>query len=153
VREGDAIVGLAASGLHSNGYSLVRRVLGDEKAPDFLLTPTAIYARKLLALADEVEVHAAAHITGGGIPGNVGRALPDGLRTRIDTASWPRPAVYDWLAERGVSDDEVSAMFNLGLGMLVVTPNGDRAANLLSNMDVAAYVVGEVTRERGEEAR
>jgi phosphoribosylformylglycinamidine cyclo-ligase len=144
VREGDAIVGLAASGLHSNGYSLVRRVLGDDEPPGFLLTPTAIYARKLLALADAVEVHAAAHVTGGGIPGNVGRALPDGLGARIDTTAWPRPAVYDWLAERGVSEGEMDATFNRGLGMLVVTPDGERAAAVLKDLGVEAYVVGDV---------
>jgi phosphoribosylformylglycinamidine cyclo-ligase len=145
VREGDAIVGLASSGLHSNGYTLVRRVLGDDEPPDFLLTPTAIYTRKLLALADEVEVHAAAHVTGGGIPGNVGRALPADLHATIDWSAWPRPPVYDWLAERGVSEDEMLATFNMGLGMLVVTPDATRAIGVLNDLGVTAWPVGSVT--------
>ena len=145
VREGDAIVGLEASGLHSNGYSLVRRVLGDEEPPEFLLTPTAIYTRKLLALAEEVEVHAAAHVTGGGIPGNVGHALAKGTHADIDWSAWPRPAVYDWLADRGVSDDEMRATFNLGLGMLVVTPDALRATAVLKDLGLNAWRVGSVT--------
>ena len=142
VREGDAIVGLEASGLHSNGYSLVRRVLGDEEPPDFLLTPTAIYTRKLLALAEEVEVRAAAHVTGGGIAGNVGRALPNGWRADIDWSAWPRPRVYDWLADSGVTADEMRATFNLGLGMLVVTPDAEDALTTLAALGVEAWVVG-----------
>ena len=145
VREGDAIVGLEASGLHSNGYSLVRRVLGGDDPPDFLLTPTAIYARQLLALGDEVEVHAAAHVTGGGIPGNVGRALPEGLEPDIDFQAWPRPEVYDWLADRGVSELEMLRTFNLGVGMLVVTPDGAEAASMLTSLGVRAWVIGQVT--------
>ena len=144
VREGDAIVGLASSGLHSNGYSLVRRVLGDEPPPDFLLTPTAIYARKLLALAEEVEVHAAAHVTGGGIPGNVGRALPKGFDPDIDFRAWPRPEVFDWLTDRGVSELEMLATFNLGIGMLVVTPDAEDAVSWLAAVGVEAWAIGEV---------
>jgi phosphoribosylformylglycinamidine cyclo-ligase len=144
VRAGDAIVGLAASGLHANGYSLVRRVLGDEEPPDFLLSPTAIYARKLLALADDVEVHAAAHVTGGGIPGNVGRALPTGLEPDIDFRAWPRPKVYEWLADRGVSELELLATFNLGIGMLLVMPDAAAAIARLAAAGVDAWVIGEV---------
>lgn len=151
VREGDAIVGLAASGLHSNGYSLVRHVLGDDAPPPDLLEPTAIYARKLLALADEVEVHAAAHITGGGIPGNAGRPLPKDLGARIDLSAWPRPEIYEWLSARGVSEDELRNTFNLGLGMLVVTPDGPRAADVLGKLGVSSWVVGAVTRGPGVE--
>jgi phosphoribosylformylglycinamidine cyclo-ligase len=145
VRKGDALVGLASSGLHSNGYSLVRLILertGEDPTPE-LLTPTAIYARKLLALADEVEVHAAAHITGGGIEGNLHRALPKGLDARIDYGSWERPSVFGWLAERGVSEEEMRSTFNMGLGMVVVTPDGKRAVAAFSKLGIDAFVVGE----------
>ena len=145
VRDGDTIVGLAASGLHSNGYSLVRRVLGDDQPPDFVLTPTAIYARKLLAVAADVEVHAAAHVTGGGIPGNAGRAVPDGLEPDIDFQAWPRPAVYDWLGDRGVSELEMLATFNLGVGMIVITPAAGDVIARLTDLGVDAWVIGQVT--------
>lgn len=146
VREGDAVVGLASTGLHSNGYALVREILErtGEQTPPELLEPTAIYARKLLALAGDVEVHAAAHVTGGGIAGNLPRALPEGLGARIDPTAWDRPAVFGWLAERGVSEDEIRGTFNLGLGMLVCTPEGERAASILTELGVRAWLVGEV---------
>jgi phosphoribosylformylglycinamidine cyclo-ligase len=144
VRAGDAIVGLAASGLHSNGYSLVRRVLAGDEPPDFLLTPTVIYARKVLALAEDVEVHAAAHVTGGGIPGNVGRALPAGAEPDIDFRAWPRPEVYDWLSDRGVSELEMLATFNLGIGMLVITPDADDAIRALAAVGVESWAIGAV---------
>lgn len=153
VREGDVIVGLEASGLHSNGYSLVRRVLGDDEPAGELLTPTAIYARKLLALADEVEVRAAAHVTGGGIPGNAGRALPRSLGARIDLSAWPRPTIYDWLSNRGVSEDEIRVTFNLGLGMLVVVPDADAALRVLNDLGVTGWAVGVVTSEPGVDLR
>jgi phosphoribosylformylglycinamidine cyclo-ligase len=146
VREGDALVGLASSGLHSNGYSLVRLILertGEDPTPE-LLTPTAIYARKLLALAEEVEVHAAAHITGGGIEGNLHKAVPKGLDAEIDYAAWERPGVFGWLAERGVPEKEMRTTFNLGVGMIVVTPDGEAAVEALSKLGLDAFVVGEV---------
>jgi phosphoribosylformylglycinamidine cyclo-ligase len=142
VRAGDAIVGLAASGPHANGFSLIRSVLGpDELASDELLAPTAIYARRVLALRRTAEVHAAAHVTGGGIAGNIDRALPDGLGARIDTAAWPRPAYLDWLAARGISEADQRETFNLGLGFLLVVPDGDAATAALGPH---AWVVGEV---------
>jgi phosphoribosylformylglycinamidine cyclo-ligase len=144
VREDDDIVALAASGLHSNGFSLVRRVLGDDDPPPGLLAPTAIYARKLLALADEVEVRAAVHVTGGGIGGNLPRALPNGLGAHIDLSTWERPGIYDWLSERGISEEEMRATFNLGAGMLVITPDGARGAEVLNGLGVSAWVAGRV---------
>ncbi len=151
VRDGDAIVAVASNGLHANGYALIRRVLdaGGAEPGDELLTPTAIYARKVLALADEVEVHAAAHVTGGGIAGNLSRALPDGLGARVVLSSWERPAVFAWLAEQGISEDELRATFNLGVGMLVVAPDGGRAADVLSELGVSAWVAGEVASGAG----
>jgi phosphoribosylformylglycinamidine cyclo-ligase len=146
VRESDEVVALASNGLHSNGFSLVRRVLADwdGEAPPGLLAPTAIYARKLLTLAGQVEVHAAAHVTGGGIAGNLRRAIPDGLGAIVDTTTWDRPGIFDWLVQRGVSEDEMRATFNLGIGMFVVTPEGRRAADLLNELGVSAWIAGEV---------
>ena len=151
VRERDAVVGLASSGLHANGYSLVRNVLdrtGEEPVPD-LLVPTAIYARKLLAAAGEVEVHAAAHITGGGIAGNLARAVPDGLGATIDVSAWPRPPVFGWLAERGVGGQEMAATFNLGIGMALCVPDGVACAEALGRLGVQAWVIGQVTGSPG----
>jgi phosphoribosylformylglycinamidine cyclo-ligase len=150
VREGDAIVAIASSGLHSNGFTLVRRLLSERgiAAGDELLVPTAIYTRKALALGGEVEVHAAAHVTGGGIAGNLARALPDGLGAVVRLSSWERPPVFEWLAEQGISEGELRATFNLGVGMVVVTPDGARATEVLSGLGVSAWVAGAV--ESGE---
>ncbi len=146
VRAGDEIVALASNGLHANGYALVRRLVdaSGSMAGDELLVPTAIYARKVLALAAQVEVHAAAHVTGGGIPGNLARALPGGLGATVELSSWERPPVFEWLAEQGVSDEELRSTFNLGAGMLVLTPEGGRAVDVLADMGVSAWVAGRV---------
>lgn len=150
VRAGDALVGLPSSGPHSNGFSLIRRLLGeDEKPPEALLEPTAIYCRKLLAAVERADVHAASHITGGGIAGNVERVLPDDLGATIRMSAWRRPEVFDWIASRGVSEDEMRAVFNLGLGMVVFAPDGGALCAALRAEGVDAFVVGEVTREPG----
>lgn len=151
VRDGDAIVAIASNGLHSNGFALVRRVL-DAKGTepnDELLTPTAIYARKVLRVSEEVEVHAAAHVTGGGIAGNLSRALPDGLRAVVHLSSWERPPVFEWLAEQGIAEEDLRATFNLGIGMLVVTHEGARAAEIFSGLGVSAWVAGVVEAGKG----
>lgn len=155
VREGDDVVALASNGLHANGFSLVRRVLQEtgEEAGEELITPTAVYARKVLDLGREVEIHAAAHVTGGGIPGNLARALPDGLGARVDLSSWERPAVFDWLSERGVAEEELRATFNLGAGMLVLVPEGARAVKSLAGLGVSAWVAGSVSAGSGVELR
>jgi phosphoribosylformylglycinamidine cyclo-ligase len=143
VRSGDDVVALAASGLHSNGFSLVRRVLGDDDPPQGLLAPTAIYARKLLVLAEEVEVRAAVHVTGGGIGGNLPRGLPDGLGAHVDLSTWQRPGIYEWLADRGITEDEMRSTFNLGVGMIILTPEGAKAADVLAGLGVEAWVAGQ----------
>lgn len=144
VQAGDEIVALASSGPHSNGYSLIRRVLAStsDAPPDDLLAPTAIYARKLLALARETEIHAAAHITGGGIADNVARALPDGLGATIDLTTWERPPVFRWLTEQGVSEADLRSTFNLGIGMALLCPNGAAAVEILGAAGVEAWVAG-----------
>ena len=162
VAPGDAIIGLASSGLHSNGYSLARKVLERSGAgPDTelegrplleqLLAPTRIYVKPLLGLLAEIEVRALAHITGGGLPENLPRVLPDDTAAVIDAASWRRPAVFDWLqAEGGIADAEMYRTFNCGLGMAVVVPaaQADRAVELLEAAGEQAWVAGRI--ERGE---
>jgi phosphoribosylformylglycinamidine cyclo-ligase len=124
VDEGDAVVGLPSAGVHANGFTLVRRVLGEEDyAGDDLLAPTRLYLDDARRLRDRA--HALAHVTGGGILGNLSRVLPDGLRAEIDWNAWERPAVFHWLA-RHVAEDELRRVFNLGIGYLaVVADPGD----------------------------
>jgi phosphoribosylformylglycinamidine cyclo-ligase len=124
VDEGDAVVGLPSAGVHANGFTLVRRVLEQEDyAGDDLLAPTRLYLDDARRLRDRA--HALAHVTGGGILGNLSRVLPDGLRAEIDWNAWERPAVFHWLA-RHVAEDELRRVFNLGIGYLaVVADPGD----------------------------
>jgi phosphoribosylformylglycinamidine cyclo-ligase len=120
---GDVVVGLASSGLHTNGFSLVRELLGDDDIDaDLLLTPHRLYVHEVRELRAQVDVRALAHVTGGGILGNLSRVLPAGIEARIDWNSWERPPVFAWLAERGVEEDELRRVFNLGIGMCAVVP-------------------------------
>jgi len=122
-RAGDIVVGLPSSGLHTNGFTLVRSLLGDEEIDaDLLLTPHRLYLQDVRRLRVEADVRALAHVTGGGILGNLSRVLPDGIDARIDWSSWERPRVFEWLAERGVDEDELRRVFNLGIGMCAVVP-------------------------------
>jgi phosphoribosylformylglycinamidine cyclo-ligase len=162
VGPGDALLALASSGLHSNGYSLVRRVLEragigyDQVLPelgrsvgDELLEPTRIYAPHLVdLLAVGVEVHSLCHVTGGGLPGNLPRCLPSGLVGRIDRSSWTVPPIFRLLAELGpVDDDELARATNLGIGMVVVLPAAEveRASSFLTARGIPAWVLGEVS--------
>ena len=121
VEEGDAVVGLPSAGVHANGFTLVRRVLEDEDyAGDDLLAPTKLYLEDVRRLRDRV--HAFAHVTGGGILGNLARAVPTGLRAELDWEAWERPPVFAWLA-RHVGEDELRRVFNLGIGYLAVMPD------------------------------
>src|SRR5262245_36472866 len=145
-RAGDAIIGLASSGAHSNGYSLIRRLLAETGSGpqttvdganlhDLLLAPTRIYVRALLALLREITVHSIAHVTGGGPSGNIPRTLPPGVEAMIDPRRWSRPAVFDWLQAAGrIEDAEMYRTFNCGLGMtLCVAPgDADRALAILA---------------------
>ncbi|HEY7207480.1 MAG TPA: phosphoribosylformylglycinamidine cyclo-ligase [Gaiellaceae bacterium] len=118
---GDAIVGFPSSGLHTNGFSLVRELLGDD---DFdaamLLAPHRLYLDDVRALREQADVKALAHVTGGGLLGNLARVLPVGREARIDWDAWERPPVFAWLADRGVEEDEARRVFNLGIGMCAV---------------------------------
>ena len=123
---GDVVVGLPSSGLHANGFSLVRRLVGEGSFDaDLLLAPTRLYLGEVRALRQRADVRALAHVTGGGIAENLARVLPPGLGARIDPGSWPRPAVYRWLDERGVAEDEQRRVFNLGIGFCAVIPERD----------------------------
>lgn len=158
VRAGDAIVGIAASGPHSNGYSLIRRILevtgarlddrfGSSTLGRTLLEPTRIYVKPLLHLFDAVDVHALAHITGGGLPGNVPRVLPDDVCAVIDPTTWRRPAIFDWLQEHGnVASDEMYRTFNCGLGMIAIVAETDveRTIQQLAIQGETAWRVGVV---------
>ena len=122
VEEGDAVVGLPSAGVHANGFTLVRRVLEDEDyAGDDLLAPTRLYLDDVRRLRER-DVHALAHVTGGGILGNLARVVPDGLRAEIDWDAWERPPVFEWLA-RHVAEEELRRVFNLGIGYLAVVPD------------------------------
>jgi phosphoribosylformylglycinamidine cyclo-ligase len=120
---GDAIVGLPSSGLHTNGFSLVRSILGDDDFDtDAVLAPHRLYLDEVRALRAGADVKALAHVTGGGILGNLARVLPAGVRARIDWDAWERPPVFQWLAGQGVGEDEARRVFNLGVGMCAVVP-------------------------------
>ena len=161
VAEGDVLVGLASTGLHANGYSLVRsgllpsHDLGDTLAgldrslADELLEPCAIYAPDVVALARAGLLHAAAHVTGGGIAENLARILPDGLGATIRRGSWPEHAIFGLIRDTAViSDDDLFATFNMGIGMVtVVSP--DQAEHVLGRSDHGAFPIGEVTPGSG----
>jgi phosphoribosylformylglycinamidine cyclo-ligase len=162
VRAGDVVVGLASSGFHSNGYSLVRRVVDragldlaatpaglDRPLGDVLLEPTRIYALDLLALVAELGVdgvHALAHITGGGLAGNTARVVPAGLSAVLDRGTWALPAAVRLMEEHGVPRAESERAFNCGVGMVAVVAAevAERAVGLLTGRGVPAWVLGEV---------
>ena len=161
---GDAVIGLASSGPHSNGYSLIRRLLelsgpvadtrlNGQPLLDLLMAPTRIYARAVLGLLAEVEVHGVAHITGGGLAGNIPRVLPRGLEVRLDPRAWHRGPVWPWIQNTGnVEDAEMHRTFNCGIGMTVQLAASDagRALAMLASAGESATVIGEVARgERG----
>jgi phosphoribosylformylglycinamidine cyclo-ligase len=126
---GDIVVGLPSSGLHTNGFTLVRQLVGDGNFDaDLVLAPHSLYVDEVRALRSSADVKALAHVTGGGILGNLPRALPTGIGVEIDWESWERPAVYSWLTERGVSEDEQRRVFNLGIGLCAVVPESDARA-------------------------
>ena len=120
IERGDSVVGFPSAGVHANGFTLVRRVLEDEDYDgNDLLAPTRLYLDDVRRLRADAEVRALAHVTGGGIEGNLARVVPDGLRARIDWGSWERPPVFAWLA-RHVEEDELRRVFNLGIGYCAV---------------------------------
>jgi phosphoribosylformylglycinamidine cyclo-ligase len=123
IEAGDAVIGLPSAGVHANGFTLVRRVLEDEDyRGDDLLAPTRLYLDDVRGLRRRADVHGLAHVTGGGILGNLERIVPDGLRAEIDWDSWARPPVFEWLAGH-VEEEELRRVFNLGIGYVAVVPD------------------------------
>lgn len=130
VEAGDVVLGLPSAGLHANGFSLVRRLVGDDEFDaELLLPPTRLYLDDVRNLRARADVRALAHVTGGGILANLSRVLPDGVRAEIDWDSWQRPPVYDWLSDQGVAEDEQRRVFNVGIGMCAVVPASDAGAD------------------------
>jgi phosphoribosylformylglycinamidine cyclo-ligase len=123
---GDLVLGLPSSGLHTNGFSLVRALVGDgDFDAELLLAPHRLYLDEVRELRARADVKALAHVTGGGLLGNLARVLPNGVDVELDWGSWKRPPVFDWLAEQGVEEDEQRRVFNVGIGMCAVVPAGD----------------------------
>jgi phosphoribosylformylglycinamidine cyclo-ligase len=159
-RSGDALIGLPSSGPHSNGYSLIRKLLKNSKATvttklshgslyDALLQPTRIYVKPLLALAKKVPIHGIAHITGGGLTENIPRVVPDGLGVLLSAQTWTRPEVFDWLQKAGnIADAEMYRTFNCGIGMTitVAAEHVDKALQVLRENGEQPAVIGEIRR-------
>ncbi len=158
VKVGDQVVGLASSGPHANGFSLIRRILADTDADleqtlgnrslaEWLLEPTRIYVQSLLALLNEVDVHALAHITGGGIIDNLPRVLPAAVRARIEHSAWPRPAIFEWLQVRGeLPEAEMQHVFNCGIGMIAIVPVDAVTVtkSICRHHDIDTWVIGQI---------
>ncbi len=166
IREGDSIIGLAASGLHSNGFSLVRKVLledADLKLADFqaalgesladeLLKPTTIYVRPVLNLLQQCRVNGMAHITGGGLIGNLPRIMPGGLSAAIEKGSWPVPPIFQLIADQGsINVNEMFRVFNMGIGYVLVVPDAEALTVIdhFAGYGQKAYQIGKVTSGDG----
>ena len=166
IKAGDAVLGLASSGAHSNGYSLVRRIIAEKKVDlsakldgqtlsDLILAPTRIYVKPMLQLMEKIAVKGMAHITGGGIVDNLPRVLSEGLTAHIDGKSWPRPPLFQWLQEQGlVAEAEMLRVFNCGIGMIVIVAEADAkaAADNLRTAGETVWRIGSIAaRAAGEE--
>ena len=133
---GDVILGFPSSGLHTNGYTLVRTLIGDDDFDaDMVLAPHRLYLDDVRALRAETDVKALAHVTGGGLLGNLSRVLPDGVSARIDWDAWERPAVFHWLADLGVDEEEARRVFNLGVGMCAVVSQAPTGALVIGALE------------------
>ena len=164
VSAGDTLIGLASSGPHSNGYSLIRKILevsgsqlSDElegrPLAEWLLAPTRIYVKSLLSLFGQVKVHALAHITGGGLTENLPRVLPENTRAVIDTGAWQPGVVFDWLQQKGnVETAEMYRTFNCGIGMVVCVAAADARTALdhLNSLGEDARIIGHIEQSEGE---
>jgi len=151
IKPGDVLLGLASSGAHSNGYSLIRRIIGEDRPTsalaDTLMEPTRIYVKTVLKLMAAVPVKGLAHITGGGLLGNVPRMLPQGMRAVLRKKMWPRPQVFAWLQKQGnVAEDEMHRVFNCGIGMVICIAREQLATAmmLLKREGELAYEIGFV---------
>jgi len=163
IKEGDLIIGIASNGLHSNGYSLVRKLFFDLKKmnvdtyiPDLgttlgeeLLKPTRIYVKAFMVLRDKLEIKGMAHITGGGIPGNLPRILPEGIYADIKIGSWPVPKIFELIEKIGnIPEDEMKKTFNMGIGYIMVVSEGmaEEAVSLLNKSGYTAFIIGNIEK-------
>ena len=172
IQPGDVVLGLASSGAHSNGYSLVRKIIErsrpDLNAPfdevegrarslaDVVMMPTRIYVRQVLATMQKVTIKGMAHITGGGLLENVPRVLPENTVAELEKAAWPRPKLFDWLqAEGNVAENEMHRVFNCGIGMVIVVAAADveQAMAELKAAGEAVYRIGRIRARQGDEAQ
>ncbi len=171
IREGDALLGIASSGFHSNGYSLVRNALEEgvvagkvdlfadnehlnTSLASALLAPTRIYVKPLLNVIRDFQIHGLVHVTGGGFEGNVPRVLPKGVRARIDPRAWPRPGVFAWIQSQAeLPESEMLRVFNCGIGMIAIAPReqADDIIQRLQGLGERAYVIGEIERKAPDE--
>lgn len=165
VQAGDAIIALASSGPHSNGYSLVRKVLEVSNADtssllngkplaDHLLAPTRIYVKSVLKLLETVQVNAISHITGGGFWENIPRVLPDNTKAVIDASSWEWPAIFNWLQDKGnIATHEMYRTFNCGVGLVIALPKArvDEALAILNDAGEQAWLIGEIATSDNEQ--
>jgi phosphoribosylformylglycinamidine cyclo-ligase len=133
---GDVVVGFPSDGIHTNGFSLVRTLVGDDDFDaDLLLAPHRLYLDEVRALREAADVKALAHVTGGGILGNLSRVLPEGVRAHIDWDAWERPPVFRWIAEHGVQEEEARRVFNLGIGMCAVVTEAPTGATVIGTLE------------------
>jgi len=166
VKSGDVVIGLGSSGAHSNGYSLIRKIITDsgEKLSkkidgntleDILMEPTKIYVKSILSLLDELKVHAMAHITGGGISGNIPRVLPNNLKIKINRLGWNIPSLFEWIREKSNLDEAgLFSTFNCGIGMVIILSKDDemKATKILQDSGEEVFKLGLVyDRRDGEE--
>lgn len=169
MKEGDILLGLASNGCHSNGFSLIRKIVEkaglsyhdrapwesvDKSIGESLLTPTKIYVNSILKIVNENLVKGMAHITGGGLIENIPRMLPDHLRAEVDCETWPLPQVFEWLRKTGeLKNEELTRVFNTGLGMVVVVAaeNVDEAVRQLESAGEKVYIVGTLSKREGDE--
>jgi len=167
IRAGDAVIGLASNGAHSNGYSLIRKIINTKRIDlsqdfygkplsDAIMAPTRIYAKPLLSLANQLPVKGLAHITGGGLIENLPRILPDHTTVELHTNNWKLPPLFRWLQQQGhIDDTELFRVFNCGIGMVVIIASdlADKAMQHLNNMGETAVLIGKIKqREPGEPA-
>ncbi len=167
IHSGDQLIGLASTGIHSNGYSLVRKIVLDRMKVDLnqiaapfdrpygevLLEPTRIYVETILPLLDRYSLKGLSHITGGGLPGNLSRILPEGCAVRLQKGSWEIPPVFPWLAEHGhVPEEEMFRTFNMGIGFVLIV-SSDEAQSVLTDLAKSgnpAWKIGEISEGEGE---
>lgn len=166
VAAGDALIALGSSGPHSNGFSLIRKIievsgaditaqLGDSSIQEQLLTPTRIYVKSVLSLLESVQVNAISHITGGGFWENIPRVLPDTMQANIDKSSWNWPTIFNWLQDQGnVTEHEMYRTFNCGVGLIIALPQDqvETALSILNNAGENAWVIGDIANKSGTES-